>query len=144
VKIVPKVGPFRALAFRPLTPEAERLFLESVRAAQTRYRSELDALGRGRLDLANSDFDTGERPAPGKNALADETYAELLEKLEDGKFAGVSPELARDIDSHFGAATASRLAHGSTREETRTRRRLAAMNASASGHPSNAPPELDR
>jgi hypothetical protein len=146
VKIVPKVGPFRALAFRPLTPEAERLFLESVTAARTRYRRALEAVGQRRLNLANSDFDTGERPAPGKNPLADETYAELLKKLEDGKFAGVPVELTRDINSHFAAAavTASGSDGATTKEEKRIRRRLAALNASASGEPSNAAQELHR
>jgi hypothetical protein len=146
LKIVPKVGPFRALAFRPLTPEAERLFLESVTATRDRYRGELDALGRGRLDLANSDFDTGERPAPGKNPLADDTYAELLQKLEDRKFADVSPELTRDINSHFAgtAVAASRSDRKTTKEEKGLRRRLAALNAAVRGRSSNVSQELDR
>ena len=146
LKIVPKVGPFRAFAFRPLTPEAERLFLESVTAARTRYRSALDAVGQGRLNLVNSDFDTGERPAPGKNPLADQTYAELLQKLEEGKFAGVPVELTRDINSYFdgAAVTSSRSDRATTKDEKRLRRLLAALNAAASGEPSNAARELRR
>ena len=47
LKVVPKIGPFRPLAFEPLTPETERLFLDSVEAARARYRTALQRL-RGR------------------------------------------------------------------------------------------------
>ena len=146
LKIVPKVGPFRALAFRPLTPEAEKLFLESVTAARTRYRAALDAVGQGPLDLVNSDFDTGEPPARGKNPLADQTYAELLLKLEEGKFAGVPAELTREINSYFGGAalTSSRSGRAATKDQQRLRRLLAALNAAAAGESSNRARELRR
>src|SRR5271165_3135900 len=29
-RIIPKIGPFRALAFRPLTPQTERMFMEKI------------------------------------------------------------------------------------------------------------------
>ena len=131
LKIVPKIGPFRALAFEPLTPDAEQLFLESVTSARDRYGRALATLRRGRLDLADSDFDTGEPPAPGRNPIADKAYAELLEQLEDNEFAGVSGELTRTINDYFAArgGTASGAGRG-TRKEKRLGRRLAALNAS--------------
>ena len=54
---------------------------ELSRAPRERYRSALDALGRGRLDLPNTDFDTGKPTAQGEYTLADDTYAELLKRL---------------------------------------------------------------
>jgi hypothetical protein len=136
LKIVPKIGPFRALAFKPLTPEAEQLFLESVAAARERYRRALGALRQGQLDLEDSDFDTGEPPAPGKNPLADEAYAKLLEQLEDKKFARVSAELTQVINGYFATDGGARSgADRTTRKEKKLRRRLAALNASVQGVP---------
>ena len=107
LKILPKVGPMRPLAFEPLTPEAERLFVESVAAARARYRNALQSLRAGRLTLPNTDFDTGRPVAAGQNRLADETYADLLHRLAARKFAGVSPQLQRDLSEYFVAGSAS-------------------------------------
>ena len=101
LKIVPKVGPFRALAFEPLTPAAARLFEQSEAAAKARYRAALVALRQGRLQLPNTDFDTGKPPARGVNRLADETYAELRQKLADRKPGEVPEPLRRDLDAYF-------------------------------------------
>lgn len=80
-KILPKIGPFRPLAFQPLTADVEALFDESVAAARARYRVELQRVAQGRLRLADSDFDTGQPPAPGVNRLADKTLQEWRKKL---------------------------------------------------------------
>ena len=72
LRIVPKVGPFRTLAFKPLTPEAERLFLESFTSTVQRYRTFVDAASRHRLRLENRNFDTGRPVKAGDYRLADE------------------------------------------------------------------------
>ena len=75
--IVPKIGPLRPLSFKVPTPEAEKLFLESLTRTRERYRAELESLRAGRLHLANIDLDTGKPSAPGEYALADLTLADL-------------------------------------------------------------------
>ena len=80
--LVPKIGPLRPLSFKVPTPEAEKLFLESLTRTRTRYRSELEALRAGRLTLPNIDLDTGKRSAPGEYALADRTEADLQKHLD--------------------------------------------------------------
>ena len=80
-KVMPKFGPFKPLAYEPLTPETERLFVDSFRQSVARYRDSLGALRAGRLALADADLDTGKPPAPGANPLADETRAELTKKF---------------------------------------------------------------
>lgn len=97
VHIVPKVGPFKALAIKPPTPEAERLFMESFNATLDRYRAMLTQVQSGKLDLQNRDFDTGRPALAGEYKLADETYAKLLEKLAKNDFKTTSPELRREI-----------------------------------------------
>ena len=126
LKILPKVGPMRPLAFEPLTPEVDRLFLESVEATRARYRQALDALRERRLHLPNTDFETGKPPASGQNRLADETHAELLHKLAQHDFAGVPPELRRQLND-FLSASAQRSGF-SRKERDRIRKELDAMN----------------
>ena len=99
---MPKIGPFRALAFKVPTPEAEKLFLDSFARAKDRYAQELRELRSGKNAFANVNFDVGHATRRGVYALADETYDELLEKLSKDKFAGVSAALRADLVRHFG------------------------------------------
>lgn len=101
--LIPKVGPFRALAFQAPTPEAETLFLESFNRTKDRFTRELGALRAGRLNLANTNLDVGVPTARGEYELADDTYAELLDKLAERKFSDVSDALRADLRRHFGA-----------------------------------------
>jgi hypothetical protein len=102
--LVPKIGPFRSLGFSVPTPEAERLFLESFTSTRESFRQSLDALRAGRLRLPNTNFDTGQPAARGEYSLADVTYDELLDKLADRRFAGVSAALSANIVAYYGAA----------------------------------------
>ena len=102
-KVLPKFGPFKPLAFTPLTPETERMFLDSYTASREEYRRLLRTLRTGRLALTDMDLDTGKRPAHGVNELADETYADLLSRLQRGNFAGASPELRRVLTTHYAS-----------------------------------------
>jgi hypothetical protein len=101
-RLIPKIGPFRALSFSVPTPEAERLFLASFTTTRERFRQSLDALRAGRLHLVNTDFDTGQPTAPGEYALADDTYDELLGKLADHGFANVSESLRANLIAYYG------------------------------------------
>jgi hypothetical protein len=98
-KLLPKIGPLRPLAFEPLTPQAERLFVQSFEEAQERYRSWLRTLALGPLMLENADLDTGEPPDPFKNALLDKTYANLQKMIVKGKLIP-PPALAQVIRAH--------------------------------------------
>jgi hypothetical protein len=81
-EIIPKFGPFRALAFKVPPPAAEKLFLTSLEDTSRRYHELLEAVGQGRLQLTNENFDTGAPTHLGAYHLADETYAKLLERFE--------------------------------------------------------------
>lgn len=130
-KIVPKVGPFRPLAFRPLTPEAEQLFLESLSTAREAYRTSLAALSAGRLELPDTDLDTGEHTEQSVNILADETYAALLERLSGKAFATVSPELRADLNRYYASPQARVLDRKSRKLQEQAQRHLTRLNASA-------------
>jgi hypothetical protein len=102
MRIVPKVGPFKAISFKPPTPEVERLFIESFDATLDSYRGVLAKARTGRLKLQNMDFDTGVPTRAGEYALADETYAKLLNKLAGRDFENVTPELQQNILAFYG------------------------------------------
>jgi hypothetical protein len=100
-RLVPKVGPFKALGFKHLTPEAERLFASSFNSSLEQFRLLLEEVQANRLDLKNENFDTGRPTHAGDYVLADKAYAKLLEKLAGDKFAGVTPELRANILTYY-------------------------------------------
>ena len=101
LRIVPKIGPFKSLGFRRPTPEVEKMFMASFNATVDNYRSLLGNAGAGQLKLPNENFDVGEPTIAGKYLGADEAYDQLLGKLADRKFAGISPELRGNILAYY-------------------------------------------
>jgi hypothetical protein len=101
LRVIPKVGPFKSLAFLPPTPEVEKMFMASFNATVDNYRTLLGEVNAGRLVLANDNFDIGEPVAAGKYLGADQAYDHLLGKLADRKFAGVSPELRGNVVEYY-------------------------------------------
>jgi len=130
-KLLPKVGPLRPLKFQVPTKEAEALFLASFKDTRERYRAALDALGRGRLDLPNTDFDTGKPSAHGEYALADETYDELLHRLNDQHLAGVSSALKKNINAFYASAQLPVSSRKERKRAATIKAELAALNTAA-------------
>jgi hypothetical protein len=95
-RIVPRVGPFKALRFKRLTPETEKLYMVGFNATIDRYRELLAGVGRGRLIMSNDNIDVGEVTTAGQYKLTDDAYAKLLDKL-DGHYIDLPQELRRDI-----------------------------------------------
>ena len=83
-KLLPKIGPLRPLAFKVPTPEAEKLFLDSLDRTRSQYGSELRTLrATGRVQLANLNLDTGRPERRGEYPLADETFQEWQAKTRE-------------------------------------------------------------
>ena len=101
-RALPKVGPLRPFAFHVPTPEAERLFRYSFTQARVKYCELLgDQTATGAPPpLPDTDFDTGKPTAPGEYEKTDETYTELLLKLDKAKFEAIPPGLRTDL-LHF-------------------------------------------
>jgi len=99
-RLMPKIGPFKALAFKSPTKETEALYMKSVNDTVDQYRVYLKQLQAHEITLPNRDFDTGKVTVAGEYQLTDHAYAKLLDKLVANKFAGVTPELQQDI-IHF-------------------------------------------
>jgi Zinc dependent phospholipase C len=100
-RILPKIGPLRTLRFKPPTPETEKLFASSFAASTQRYRLLLAEAAISVLQLQDTDLDTGQPTRAGSYALADKTYAKLLDALAERHFTGVTPELRNNILSFY-------------------------------------------
>lgn len=102
VRMIPKVGPLKAIGFKMPTPETETLYLKSVNSTVEQFGIYLRELKAGNLVLANTDFDTGKPTVAGEYELTDEAYAKLLDKLAAQKFADISPELRKNMLDFYG------------------------------------------
>jgi hypothetical protein len=81
LRLIPKVGPFKAVNFKIPTKQTEDMYIKSVDATVAAYAGLLRAEGKGELDLPNRDCDTGAETRAGEYSLADETYAHLTDEL---------------------------------------------------------------
>jgi hypothetical protein len=101
LRLVPKSGPFRGLAFRAPTPEVEKLFMTSFNATIDQYRKMLLNVKADHLKVPNDNIDTGALTEAGKYAGADLAYDKLLEKLAGKKFASVSAGLRENMLEYY-------------------------------------------
>jgi hypothetical protein len=84
------------------TPETDKLFMASFNATLRDYEGALrDERESGQIDLLNDNFDTGTVTGPGQYPLADKTYAELLSRLAEENFNGVSTELRSNLLDYY-------------------------------------------
>jgi hypothetical protein len=98
---LPGTGPFSALKVRTPTPEVEKLFMASFNATVDRYKVLLANVSAGAPELPNENFDAGGATIAGQYKGTDEAYAKLLDKLADGKFAGMQPDLRQNILAYY-------------------------------------------
>jgi hypothetical protein len=95
--LVPEVGPFEQSPYEPLPESAQERFVHARDRAAARYQIAVNDARLKRLRLRDETLDTGRPAAPGEYRPTDDTYAELLRRLEEHRFADVTPELRTDI-----------------------------------------------
>ena len=97
LRYMPKIGPFKGLAFNNPTRQTEDLYIKSINTTVDQYRIFLEQVRTESLVLPNCDFDSGKPTKPGEYALTDDAYAQLLGQLSERKFDRTSPELRANI-----------------------------------------------
>ena len=97
LRYVPKIGPFKALAFNNPTSQTEDLYIKSINTTVDQYRVFLEAVRTDSLLLPNRDFDSGRETKAAEYSLTDDTYAKLLARLSETKFALTTAELRQDV-----------------------------------------------
>ncbi len=95
MRIVPKIGPLKALKPALPGPEAERLFISSFDTVSFHYRQELAR--RDGAALPNIDFDTGHPSELSEYHLADKAYYDLLMALQERHFTALAPGMKEHI-----------------------------------------------
>lgn len=97
LRLIPKFGPFKALAYKDPTPTTEDLYFRSMNDVVVQYHRLVQEAGKGDLSFTDRNLDTGEATEPGKYDLADKAYAELARKLYEQHFVHVTPALKQNI-----------------------------------------------
>jgi hypothetical protein len=105
LRIVPKIGPFKALSFKIPTTKTEDMYIKSINQSIDEYGAVLKQTKNGQLDLPDTDFDTGRDTAVGEYSLADQTYARLLDDLDKKHFDQLTPDLRQNILDFYAKGT---------------------------------------
>jgi len=107
LKIIPKVGPLKALDFNVPTPKTESMYFASINKTVDHYGALLGNAQKKSLQLPDNDLDSGKPTAAGEYSLADDTYAKMLSQLADKKFDATSPALQKNIVGFYSDPAAS-------------------------------------
>jgi hypothetical protein len=128
-RVVPKVGPFRALAIKRSTPETEKFFRQGFDDTVNSYRDLLSRVGTGGQSLQNRNLDTGRATRAGDYSPADNTYAQILNKLASHRFETVSPELRENILAFYGDTNVRSATKNEKRAWEKTLRELSGLKS---------------
>jgi zinc dependent phospholipase C len=126
-RLLPKIGPLKPLRFKTPTPEAQKLFEESFKDARARYGAALGELSRASFDFRNTNFDTGEPIRRGTYKLADETYAELLDRHAQQHFAAMPRALRTNITTYYARGVEGEKERKDQKRVEKIREQLAEM-----------------
>jgi hypothetical protein len=97
LRYMPRIGPFKGLAFNNPTPKTEDLYFKSINTTVDQYRAFLEEVRTDSLVLPNCDLDSGNATKAAEYSLTDDTYATLLAQLSERKFEGTSPALRDNV-----------------------------------------------
>jgi Zinc dependent phospholipase C len=107
LRYMPKIGPFKGLAFNNPTPKTEDLYIKSINTTVDQYRVFLEEVRTDTLALPNCDLDSGQATNAAEYSLTDDTYAKLLGQLSSRKFDRTTPELRANILDFYSDVSAS-------------------------------------
>jgi hypothetical protein len=131
LRIVPKVGPFRALGFKIPSTQTEDMYIKSVDRTVEDYKNELRKASASDLQFENRDCDTGKSASLGEYTLSDKTYAQLLDKITAHNFNQVSPELRSNILNYFSGPPSATTISKKKKNWERTQKELQQLAASS-------------
>jgi hypothetical protein len=124
MRYMPKVGPFKAMAFKNPTPATEELYFKSINTTVDQYRAFLDQVRTNSPVLPNRDLDDGKSTVAGEYSLADDAYAVLLIRQSERKFDLTTPSIRTNILSFYANFSAP---SGTKKDRMRGQRILTAL-----------------
>lgn len=104
VNAMPKIGPLKNLKFVYPGLEGEKRFERVFDTIIVKYADALKQWDANKLALVDINLDTGHPLTFGEYSLADNTYCELVHKLQENKFACLTPDIQQHICAYFDGA----------------------------------------
>jgi hypothetical protein len=120
VFIAPKIGPVSDLAIKIPDSKTEEWYLRGVNQTVDAFRGALDKLRSDHgapLAFANLDLDTGNQAKLGTYALADKTYAQLLDRLTSRPSRKIPEMLKENLIEYYAASGMTPEAYKSVEEK---------------------------
>ncbi len=108
LRVIPRFGPFKPLAYRDPTPQTEDLYFRSMNDVVDNYSRMVHEAATGDPNFPNRNLDTGDVTRAGDYKLTDEAYASLVRRLAKHHFANVTPALQANILKFFSSGQANR------------------------------------
>src|SRR5438477_3957428 len=105
LRYIPKVGPFKGLAFNNPTAKTEDLYIKSINTTVDQYRVFLEQVRSDTLALPIFDLDSGQATKATEYSLTDEAYAKLLSQVAGENFKHTSAELRDNILAFYSDLT---------------------------------------
>jgi Zinc dependent phospholipase C len=99
--LVPNIGPFKRLPYKPLPLGVQQLYFRAFHNAYQEYVREVGAVANHKAWLMNLNLDTGLIVRAGEYQPADKAYVELLHLHAKDHFARMPSALARNLLEHF-------------------------------------------
>ena len=100
IKLVP-FGPAKILGYRNPTPLTEDYYFRSMDRVLAQYHRLIEQANAANRDFPNLNLDTGYPTRKGEYALADQTYADLVQRLARDHFVHLTPAVQRNILAYF-------------------------------------------
>src|SRR5205823_376509 len=103
LRLFPKFGPFKALAYKTPTSQTEDEYFRSMDHVVAEYHRLIQQANADNLSFASRNLDTGKFTRAGDYALADQTYAQLVRQLADDHFAHLTASVKQDLLNYFAS-----------------------------------------
>jgi len=145
VFIIPKIGPLSDLAIKIPNRGTEELYLQSVNRTVDSFREALHQLAASEtpLVLANNDLDTGYPVRLGDYPLADQTYAQLLDRITSRPDRLIPEALRQDIIGHYEGLGSTTNAQKKTNAKLQVLEKMIATEAASYDTPASPPSRND-
>jgi hypothetical protein len=106
LRVLPKIGPLKALDFNIPTAKTADMYFASINLTVDKYSSLLHQVQSRSISLPDDDLDSGKTTVAGEYTLADDSYEKLLSKLAEKKFDVTTVPLQKNILTFYSNASA--------------------------------------
>jgi hypothetical protein len=101
LKLLPPIGPLRAVKLKMPTPPVERLFMDSFNRSAQQFSQAIARVDDNSLRLEQKNYDVGVVTPAGVYRLDDETHAYWLALLASKHFTTVTPAIRAELLGYY-------------------------------------------